>query len=73
MRNNRGEWEYRESYDKDNYTFIRNSGIKSWELDNKYDKKLFWSEVRWTIVALLFTVFVSCIIAFALGYLTGGA
>lgn len=69
MRNNRGEWDYREPNDKDNYTFIRNSGSKSWQFEEKHSVA---HEVMWLGVALLFTVVVSCIIAFALGYLTGG-
>ena len=46
MRNSRGEWDYRESYDSDNYKFVRNSGIKKWELDSAVDK---WDEVKWEI------------------------
>jgi hypothetical protein len=69
MRNNRGEWDYREPYDKDNFKFVRNSGIKQWELE---DKRGVLSEVIWLGIALAFTVAVSCLIAFTLGYISGG-
>lgn len=69
MRNNRGEWDYREPYDKDNFEFVRKSGIKQWELE---DKRSVLQEVLWLGVALVFTVAVSCIIAFTLGYISGG-
>ena len=68
MRNNRGEWDYRESFDSDNYKFVRNSGIKKWELDSGVDK---WDEVKWVFIAFLFTVAMACVIGFGLGYLVG--
>jgi hypothetical protein len=69
MRNNRGEWDYREPNDVDNYKFVRNSGIKSWEIE---DKKNITHEIAWLGIALMFTVATSCLIAFVLGYISGG-
>jgi hypothetical protein len=69
MRNNRGEWEYREPYDKDNFEFVRNSGAKSWEFEAK--RVYFWDEAKWLVIAVAFTVAFSCALSFALGYLVG--
>ena len=70
MRNNRGEWEYRESYDKDNYKFVRQSGIKQWEFD---DKQYVKEELKWLVIAIISTVVFSGALGLLYGYLTGGA
>ena len=68
MRNNRGEWDYREPNDKDNYTFIRNSGAKRWEFD---DKKYVKEELKWLVIAIISTVVFSSALGLLYGFLIG--
>lgn len=35
MRNSRGEYQYRESYDRDNFHFIRQSGLKPHDFEGE--------------------------------------
>lgn len=69
MRNSRGEWNYRESYDAENFKFIRNSGIQDWEIEDT--RKNFWSEVAWLGIALVFTILFASALGFGLSLLMG--
>lgn len=53
MRNNRGEWEYRNPYDRDHYHFIRNSGLRPYDFEkkeNNLDALVGWSAVVMGVV-----------------------
>lgn len=69
MRNSRGEWSYREPNSSDNYKFVRNSGAKDWQFD---DKKYVRQEIKWFFIAMASTIAFSCALGFILGWLTGG-
>lgn len=70
MRNNRGEWEYREPSASENYKFIRYTGLRPSDFEQS-KSAYFWDEAKWLVIAVAFTVAFSCALSFALGYLVG--
>lgn len=69
MRNNRGEWDYREPSSSDHYKFVRYTGLREDDFVNTVPSM--WSESKWMVGLTLFTIVFSCALGYVLNWLMG--
>lgn len=69
MRNSRGEWEFREPSDRENYHFVRYTGLREHDFEDTVPSV--WSEGKWIVGLMLFTIVFSIVLGIFLTWLMG--